>query len=279
MTQYTPLSRRSVLGTIAGGSLAAIAGCVGENGDSDGSPDDRNAAPDGQDTLDRVAVDGTELVIQLTADAGVDQINLVQPNGELFGEREVAAGVERVSFEIGTSYEPGEYQVLALHDGETAVETAIEIQPDIKIRDVGLYRNNPEKPWDEVYGKSETDRKKNGEAFVTVENVGTGPEAVIKLRFTGDVPNLAEDYTGSGLYETDRVVVSSGETNDLYSDTFPFGAKISEDGMGCSPEGNSGEFRITVETQTRNVEIAKTYAVEYSGSEEMHDCTITISET
>jgi len=55
---------------------------------------------------------------------------------------------------------------------ETVVETSTELRPEIQIQDVGLYRNNPDKPWDEVYGESETDRIKNGEAFVTVEKQG-----------------------------------------------------------------------------------------------------------
>jgi len=71
---------------------------------------------------------------------------------------------------------------------ETVVETNTELRPEIQIQDVGLYRNNPDKPWDEVYGESETDRIKNGEAFVTVENTGSGPEAITELIFSGTFP-------------------------------------------------------------------------------------------
>jgi len=105
----------------------------------------------------------------------------------------VAAGAQRVSFEIGTAYEPGEYRVVALKGEETVTESTTDIVPEIQIQDVGLYRNNPDKPWDEVYGESKTDSKKNGEAFVTVQNSGSGPDTVVEMRFSGDVPNPVED--------------------------------------------------------------------------------------
>jgi len=100
-----------------------------------------------------------------------------------FGTRDVAAGAQRVSFEIGTAYEPGEYRVVALKGEETVTESTTDIVPEIQIQDVGLYRNNPDKPWDEVYGESKTDSKKNGEAFVTVQNSGSGPDTVVEMRF------------------------------------------------------------------------------------------------
>lgn len=278
MKDHSPLSRRSVLGLIAGVSNTALAGCLNDNDNRGTSPSNGNGVPDNQNTLKRVAVEGTTLVVELTAEADIDQINLIQSNGVLFGEQGVDAGVTQVSFDIRNSYTPGEYRLLAIKGEETVVETSVTIQPEINIRDIGTYRNNPDMPWDEVYGESQTDTKKNGEAYVTVENTGSGPEAIIKLRFTGDLPHLAEDYNGSGLYEKEQVVVAPSETVDLYSDTLPFGAKISEKGMGCSPDGNSGQFTIAINTRAEDNRITKTYAVTYSGSEEMHDCNITIGE-
>jgi len=57
--------------------------------------------PDGRGPLTRIAVEGTTLVVELSEEADVNQINLIQPNGELFGKRDVAAGAQQVSFEIG----------------------------------------------------------------------------------------------------------------------------------------------------------------------------------
>jgi len=269
------ISRRNVLRTAAGAALVSVAGCLNTDGDS-GTPGDGTGSPDGEGPLQRVAVEGTTLVVELSPDADVDQINLIQPNGELFGTRDVAAGVQQVSFEIGTAYEPGEYRVVALKGEETVTESTTDIVPEVQIQDVGLYRNNPDKPWDEVYGDTETDRKKNGEAFVTIENVGSGPDAVVELLFSGDVPNPIEDPRGGGIYGAEQVVIGPGETIDLFSSSFPFGTEA-ENGMGCSPDGNSGQFTVTVETRVEGNRISKSYEVQYSGSNDMTDCEVTIT--
>ena len=275
MTQDNPhLSRRTALRTVAGAALASVAGCL-NNGDSPGGG---NSTPsDEGGVIQEVTVEGTELVVEYSSEEEVDQINVIQPNGELFGQRETAAGSQQVSFEIGTSYEPGEYTVVALSGEETLAESSSLIQPEIGIQEVGLYRNNPEKPWDEVYGDTETDRLKNGEAYVTVENTGSGPEAIVELIFSGDVPNPVEDPRGSGMYETEQVVISPGETTDLFSSSFPFGSE-SEEGMGCSPDGNSGQFTVTVRTQVDGDQVSKSFDVQYSGSTEMSDCEVSITE-
>jgi len=277
MTRNHPhISRRTALRTVAGATLVSVAGCLNDNSGSE-TPGNGTTSPDGNGPLTRIAVEETTLVVELSEEADVDQVNLIQPNGELFGKRDVAAGAQQVSFEIGTAYAPGEYRVLALKGEETVVETTTELRPEIQIQDVGLYRNNPDKPWDEVYGESETDRIKNGEAFVTVENTGSGPEAITELIFSGDVPNPIENPRGSGMHKTDRVVVSPGETADLFSNSFPFGSE-SEDGMGCAPDGNSGQFTVIVETQVSGNRVTSTYDVQYSGSDEMTDCEVTITE-
>ncbi|GAB3699638.1 MULTISPECIES: hypothetical protein [Halorubrum] len=278
MTQnYPHISRRNALRTVAGAALVSVAGCL-NNGDSSGTPGDGTTDSESKGPLKRVAVDGTTLVVELSPEADVDQVNLIQPNGELFGKRDVAAGAQQVSYEIGTTYEPGEYRVVALKGEETVVEITRSIEPAIQIRDVGLYRNNPDKPWDEVYGESKTDSKKNGEAFVTIQNSGNGPDAVVELRFTGDVPNPVEDPRGSGIYEKDSVVIPAGETVDLFSDSFPFGSEIGDEGMGCSTDGNSGKFTVGLETRVIGQEVTKSYNVEYTDSDEMQNCEITISE-
>nr|WP_082682189.1 hypothetical protein [Haloferax profundi] len=237
-----------------------------------------NDDSDGQGVLNRVAVEGTSLVVELGSEAEVDQVNLIQPNGELFGRREVAAGVRQVSFEIGTAYNPGEYRVLAVQGEDTVDETSLDIRPELEIVDVGLFRNNPDKPWDEVYGESETDTKKNGEAFVTVANTGSGPEAVVELRFENDVPNPSENPRGSGIHNSDAVVIPPGDEIDLFSSSFPFGAEIGEEGMGCSITGNDGQFKITLEVRTTTQNVESDFNVQYSGSDAMHDCRIEITE-
>ncbi|QRV18073.1 hypothetical protein JMJ58_24435 (plasmid) [Haloterrigena salifodinae] len=269
------LSRRTALRTVAGAALASVAGCLDSNGST--TPNGSESPADGSGVFQQVTVDGTALVVEFAADSEFDQINLIQPNGELFGQREVAAGSQQVSFDLGTSYSPGEYEVVALKGEEEAGDATIAVQPEIQVREVGLYRNNPDKPWDEVYGDTETNRLKNGEAFVTVENTGSGPDAAIELIFSGDVPNPVDDPRGSGMYETEQVLIPPGETRDLFSNSYPFGSE-SDEGMGCSPEGNSGQFTVTVETQIGGNQVSNTFDVQYSGSTEMSDCEVSITE-
>ncbi|MDL0121784.1 hypothetical protein [Halobacterium salinarum] len=284
MTRHNSLSRRTALRTVAGAALASVAGCLDDGGNTE-TPNDGNGAPDGQNTLKRVAVDGTTLVIELTAEADVDQINLIQPNGELFGQREVATGSQQVSFEIGTAYAPGEYRVLALKGDETIVETSLPIQPDLGIVEMGIGRNQPDKMWD---GPSDEIAE---EAFVTVENQGSGPEAITKLLFIGDVPypsdedgtNYAANEDVSGIYdadadtEVDEVVITAGEKITIYSSRSPF-AFVPGGGTSCTDEQQSGEFDLILETQVGANQVSKTYTIQYSASTESDSCDITINE-
>jgi hypothetical protein len=144
---YPHISRRNALRTIAGAALVSVAGCL-NNGENSGTPGDGTTDSESKGPLHRVAVDGTTLVVELSAEADIDQVNLIQPNGELFGKRDVAAGAQQVSFEIGTGYEPGEYRVVALNGEESVVETSLPIQPSLSIVEMGIGRNQPEKMWD-----------------------------------------------------------------------------------------------------------------------------------
>lgn len=280
MTEHRlSLDRRTALRTFAGGAVVALSGCLG--GD-DPNPSSSPAGTDGTSTpsdgpFRHVGVDGTTLVVELAADTEIDQVNLIQPNGELWGTREVATGVEQVSFEFRAAYSPGEYDVVGLAGGDTVTEQSLEIRPNLEIQEVGLARNHPDKPWEEVYGESDTNRLINGEAFVTVANNGSGPETVTELVFTGDVPAPTEDPRSNGMQTTDRSVIPAGETVDLYSSSFPFGSE-SPDGMGCSPDGNSGQFTVTLETVVNQGFVTQTFDVQYSGSSDMTDCEVTISE-
>ena len=133
MTRDNPhFSRRIALRTIAGAALASVAGCLDGSGNS---PSDGSTTPsNGRGTIQQITAEGTELVVKYSSEAEVDQINLVQPNGELFGQRDAAAGSQQVSFELGTSYEPGEYTVVALSGEETLDESSSVINRKSRFR-------------------------------------------------------------------------------------------------------------------------------------------------
>jgi hypothetical protein len=269
-TQFR-FDRRTALRTISGITLAGLAGCAGRTGN--GGTDDEQTGTDGL----VAAVEGSALVATFEADA-LDQLNVIQPDGELYAKREIATGVTQVSVEIGTSYQPGEFRVVGIADGDVVDEVLLDVRPSIEIVDVGLYRNHPEKPWDEVYGDSDTDRKKNAEAFVTVRNSGSGPDRIDRLRFRGDVPFSAEEYDGSGVFNSEDSVVFSGERSDLYSDVLPFGYYDGSDGLGCVIEGVDGQFTVAVEARVSKEPVEKSFHVTYSGSDQMSDCEIVLEE-
>nr|WP_235853692.1 hypothetical protein [Halosimplex salinum] len=262
----------------------SVAGCLNNDGGS-GAPGDGTTAPGGQGPLKRVAVEGTTLVVELTADADVDQINLIQPNGEVFGQREVAAGSRQVSFEIGTSYAPGEYRVLALEGEETVVETSLPIQPDLGIMEMGIGRNQPEKMWD---GPGDEIAE---EAFVTIKNQSSGPDAITKLLFIGDVPyssdeegtNYADNEDVSGIYdpeadtEVNEVVIAAGDQITIYSSRSPF-AFVPGSGTSCTDEQQTGEFNLILESRVGEKQVSKTYNIQYSASTESNNCDLTINE-
>lgn len=279
MTSHnSPIDRRTALRTLAVSAVVGVSGCAADDGPADPGTGSGTAQDGtGAGPFQAVGVDGAMLVVEVGSESGIDQVNLIQPNGELWGTRAVAAGAERVSFEFRAAYTPGEYDVVGLADEEAVGEVTLEIRPNLEIREVGLYRNHPDKPWEEVYGESDTNRLINGEAFVTVENTGTGPETVTELVFSGDVPGPTENPRSNGMERTDRAFIPAGQTVDLYSSSFPFGSK-SPDGMGCSPEGNSGQFTVTLETVVNPDRVTQTFDVRYAGSSDMSDCEVTITE-
>ena len=285
MTNETPhISRRIALQTVASAALAGMAGCLNSSETSE-TPSNGTTSAVSQGPLKRVAVEGTTLVVELAADTDISQVNLIQPNGELFGTREVATGARQVSFEIGTAYAPGEYRVVALKGEENETETSLRIEPNLSIVEMGIGRNQPGKMWDS--SSDEIDE----EAFVTVENQGSGPDAVTKLLFIGDVPypsdeegtHYADNDDVSGIYdpssntEAESVVVGTDEKITLYSYRSPF-AFIRGEGTSCKREEQAGEFELILETRVGAEEIAKTHNIQYSGSSEFDNCEITISK-
>ena len=159
------------------------------------------------------------------------------------------------------------------------------VQPDLQIVEMGIGRNQPEKMWD---GPEDEIKE---EAFVTIENQGTGPDAVTKLLFIGDVPypsdeegtNYADDEDVSGIYdpnsdsEVEQVIIASGEQITIYSSRSPF-AFVPGAGTSCSEESKTGEFDLILETRVGGDRITKTYSIQYSASQESDNCEISISE-
>jgi hypothetical protein len=140
---------------------------------------------------------------------------------------------------------------------------------------VKLGRNHPEEMYEGAGGLTVT-----GEAIVTVENVGTGPEKLTELHFDGDVPRpTPDDLSESGIAAVDQPVtytepvVNSGETRTIFSMTLPFGA--SSDVVSCTPDGTSGQFVVRISGRVGGELSEREYSVTYEG-QNLSDCQITI---
>ena len=62
------------------------------------TPIGENDSADGRDIFQRVTVEEGTIIIEFTANIDLDQINLSQPNGETFDQREITTGSQQVSF-------------------------------------------------------------------------------------------------------------------------------------------------------------------------------------
>lgn len=262
------LHRRTVLGSIAGSTVLPLAGCTG--------PPDGQGNPGG--AIRDVTVSEMQLVVTLREDASVDGLTVIRPDGSEFATRSVAAGVTRETFDLGMPYSPGEYEVHAVADDETVDETSLDIRPDVRITDLKLGRNHP----NEMY-KGASDQAIRSEAIVTVENHGTGPDAVTQLRFEGDVPQpTPDDFDESGIYDTEsdfgghleRAFVEPGSGLVLFSNSRPFSS--TGDNVSCGKV--QGQFTVGIKTQIERKDTTTSFGISYQGNDQTN-CDISISES
>jgi len=253
-----------VLTTIAAGNLA-VAGCT-DSGSTD-SP--------GAGDIARVDVDGTELVVEYDSETSATGLAVIAPSGEAFAERQLIPGTSQETIPIGTAYPPGTY-TFQLVDGDSIVATVNRsIQPDIVIRDLKLARNHPEEMFEGAGNLTET-----GEVILTVENIGTGPEKITKLRFDGEVPNpTSDELSGSGIMAVDQPVryiepvIDTEGAYTLYSATLPFGPNSGV--INCTPAGVSGQFTVSLVGNVAGELAEQRYNATYQG-QDLTDCQITI---
>ncbi|QLG60274.1 hypothetical protein [Halorarum salinum] len=266
----TDTYRRIALGTIAGSVLLPLTGCAEL---VDGGGGRSNA-------IRNLSVSELQLVVDLREDATVGELTVVSPSGEEFATRSVSPGVTRETFDLGMPYEPGEYEVYATTDGEAVGESALEIRPNPRITDLKLGRNHP----DEMY-EGASDQAIRSEVIVSVENKGTGPDAITALRFSGDVPQpTPEDFEESGIYDTseelgghqEQVYVSPEERTTLFSNSRPFSPTGSN--VSCGGEAVEGEFTMTILSTIRDSPIRGGYNITYSEGSQS-ECDISLSSS
>lgn len=264
--ERTP-TRRGFLGGIVTGAVVSLSGCAGDNNGSE--------SPGSADGFEAVGVEGTDLVVKFDDDHPFDALSLIRPDGELFAERSLAPGVRQERFELGTTYSPGEYEIIGVSDGDEEVATSLVIEPDVEINRLRLGRNHP----DEMY-EGASDRTIQTEVILDIENTGNGPEAAVGLEFSGDVPRpTPDDSEDSGIYDTDselgghadRIALLPGENIVIYSHSTPFNP--ASDNVSCTPEGKQGEFEVELITSVMDSNPSEQYSVTYTG-EDLADCEI-----
>ncbi|MCU4802727.1 hypothetical protein OB920_20405 [Halobacteria archaeon HArc-gm2] len=267
MTDSTDsIDRRTAIRTLLASTAIGLAGCNDSSSVAQSDP------------FTDVRVSDTTLVVEFDADASIDEITVIQPDGEAFASRSVTSGSSKETIDIGTQYSPGEYTVHALDGEETIGERTLTVSPDVQITDLKLGRNYP----DEMY-EGANDLAIQAETVLTVENTGTGPDSVTQLLFEGDVPQPTnKDADKSWIYDTsseaggdaDRIVIPPGESTKIYSTSRPFTTASSN--VSCSSDGEVGQFTAIV-----RLEIGETlqhqYDVEYTG-QVLSDCDITVSD-
>ncbi|KTG10586.1 hypothetical protein AUR64_07915 [Haloprofundus marisrubri] len=274
------IDRRTVLSSITGATLVGLAGCTSSRDDSTGSNGTASDGTGDSGPLKQVSVEGLQLVVELTADAEVEHLNVISPNGELFDSQELSQGVSRAAFELGTSYTPGEYRVLALRGEDEIGSSVLAIEPDLQIVEVGIGANHLERFPEELTFKDQ-------QALVTVENRGTGPDAITRLLFKGDVPGPTTDYeTGdvSGIWGpdannqrgVDAVAITADSEETIFSISLPF-SFAADNGIDCKSTPQSGSFRVVVQSQIDGKTTASR-RIEYSESDRYDGCDTTISD-
>lgn len=174
------MSRRCVLGLGAGLVSAGLAGCMGSGGPSSGPPTEA-----AESDISDVGFEGRFLVVRLADDHDVSRLNLIAPDGSLFGQADVEVGVTTARIELldvkperaGLKhYTPGVHELVTVSDAESA-SVDLELVPELRIVDVRQYRD----------GERASDF---GKLVVEVENVGSGPTWVHSITYQ-DSPNFA----------------------------------------------------------------------------------------
>ncbi|MFC7133287.1 MULTISPECIES: hypothetical protein [Salinibaculum] len=151
--------------------MLGLAGC----GETTGGQNTQSPSPKEDTIFERVAVDGDFLVVEIAEDSQLSAVNLIAPDGTLYGQQAVEPGVRTVRFRLielelsqSTHYPPGKYELAAVEDDVIESRT-LELRPDLRIREIRQYS-----------GSDSTD---NARLAVDVENTGTAPTWIYDIAY------------------------------------------------------------------------------------------------
>lgn len=234
MREDRSLSRRRFMALGGAAAASALAGCSSE------PPQARTPTPS---VYRGTSFEGTDLVVDLVEDHGVERLNLIGPDGQLFAQSAVAVGETRVGLEILNirpglggyeHYSPGVHELVAV--GSDIEETfPIELQPHLRAVGVRQYREGER-------------RHRFAQILVDVENVGSGPTWVYSVKYQ-DSPNWsADEHLGGdpGILwleypeDPNEALIGSGETRRFVGLALPLSLS-DEQSQECI-----GNYQMTV---------------------------------
>jgi hypothetical protein len=259
--------------------LSGLAGCLGARGSEEPSSTPTPPVTTGG-VFERVAVEGTTLVVDLAEDTDVDTVNVIAPNGELYRRLAVAVGVTRLATRIVIPYTPGIYQFVAVKQSTTVGQTSLLVEPATRVSKVELAMDTPEGI---PTGLSYAD----AQVRVELLNTGAGPESVTALRLKGDVPNPTWRYPeepptseifdeSDGFGDSERVLIEAGTNKAVYSTGMPF--LQTGRGTNCSGEPQQGTFIMEIDSEITGKTLRTEIPIRWQLSEDGEECSFEIGE-
>jgi len=216
--------RRTVLGTIAA-SATAIAGCSAlDGGSADGETDSQQPAqPPSSSPIQSISYEtiydsGLEwelnLIVGLRESESVTQLNLINPDGSVFTQSNVATGSTKVTIGLagdevyGNPIEQtGEYTLVPIEGGTELEKHNFSISPSVTILGV-------------ISGQ-EDDEMDDGSVGVKLTNSGDAPAFLKKLVWKNGPRTVKQDWDTSP-YETGdiRRFIKQGEEEIVVLEEF-----------------------------------------------------------
>ena len=197
-----PMTRRHFLRLGIGGSVAGLAGCGG--GEAESPP---TTSTEEESVFSSVGVDGDFLVVEVAGSDALSTVNLIAPDGTLYGAERIQSGVRTVRFRLieldlsqSSHYTPGEYELVAVSGGATVESESIELRPEFRIREIEHYANSQ-------VPLSYT------RLAVTVENTGTAPSWIYDVAYRNAPNPGANDEVNQ--YRAIPSLVAPTELEDL----------------------------------------------------------------
>ena len=166
------MTRRRFLRLGVGGSVAGLAGCSGSEAESPST-----TSTEEESVFSSVGVDGDFLVVEVAGSDALSKVNLIAPDGTLYGAERIQSGVRTVRFRLielklsqSSHYTLGEYELVAVAGGDSIESKTVDLRPDLRIREIEQYQN-------------ENDYAAKTRLAIVIENVGTAPTWIYDIAY------------------------------------------------------------------------------------------------